>query len=364
MRKILYNLLVFLLCISCSEDNPTPSSFLDYNNSYNEYVRGDILDQLNKEIKQGNYGNIHSLLIIRNDKILFENYYSAYQRSDLHPIGASTQSVISTLIGIMLHENSSMSMRSKIINLLPGYSSHFENIPQKDQIEIGHLMSHTSGFWWDEWTKPFGNEANDAYVMTLSNDWVSHVLSAPMIREPGHEFNYNSGNGILMAPIIQQLTGKNLEQYAKDKLFDPLDITEWKWDRISEDYVNAAWGLHLKPMDLAKIGYLYLKEGVWNDHRIFGENWKKRSSRNRTYVTNYFNYGYFWWRFSYFADVVQMIDQNDVFFSWGNGGQYLFIIPHLELFVVTTAGNNKDNETLAIEMLRDYIFPSVVEQFP
>ncbi|MCK5278984.1 MAG: serine hydrolase [Cyclobacteriaceae bacterium] len=362
--KGIYISLVIWLFFSCGEENPTPNNFLDYQNPYFEYLNSSKLDLLNEEIKKGSFGDIHSLVIIRNDKIVFENYYSNYQRSDLHPIGTSTQSIVSALVGVMLKENDSISLSAKIIDLLPEYSQYFENIPQKDQIEIGHLLTNTSGLWWDEWTHAFGSEDNDAYVMTLSDDWVSNVLSTPMIREPGYEFNFNSGNGILMAPIIQELTGTEMEQYAKEKLFSPLEITEWKWEKIPGDYVNAAWGLHLRPLDLGKIGYLYLKDGLWNGQMIFEENWRRRSTRHRKNVSNYYNYGYFWWRFSDYADAIRFLQQNDVFFSWGGGGQYLFIIPHLDMVVVTTAGNYSNNETMAIEMLRDYILASVTDLYP
>ena len=226
------------------------------------------------------------------------------------------------------------------------------------------MLSNTSGLWWDEWAHPLGSEDNDAYVMTLSDDWISNVLSTPMIREPGYQFNFNSGNGILMAPIMQQLTGIELEQYATEKLFKPLNISNWKWERIPDDYVNASWGLHLRPVDLAKIGYLFLKEGVWNDQMIFAENWRSSSSRNRAIASYYYGYGYFWWRFSSFADVIRPIKENDVYFSWGEGGQFLFVIPHLDMIVVTTAGNYANDETMAFGMLKDYIFEAVVDRFP
>ena len=364
MKSRLYLSLFILLFLACEEENPTPTNFLDYENPYVEYFNGAKLDELNEQIKKGSYGDIHSLLILRNDKIVFENYYSNYQRSDLHPIGGSTQSIVSALVGVMMHEDDAISLRTKIIDFFPDYAQYFDNIPQKDQIEIRHLLSNTPGLWWDEWAHPFSSEDNDAYVMTLSDDWISNVLSTPMIREPGYQFNFNSGNGILMAPIMQQLTGIELEQYATEKLFKPLNISNWKWERIPDDYVNASWGLHLRPVDLAKIGYLFLKEGVWNDQMIFAENWRSSSSRNRAIASYYYGYGYFWWRFSSFADVIRPIKENDVYFSWGEGGQFLFVIPHLDMIVVTTAGNYANDETMAFGMLKDYIFEAVVDRFP
>lgn len=363
VRYFIYIFMVLVLFLSCDKEHPSPQAFLEYDQPYYESINANKLLELDEEIKKGTFGDIHSLLILRNDKIVFENYYSNYRKSDLHPIGSSTQSIISTLVGIVTTEDSLFNTRAKIVDFMPDYSQYFENIPQKDQIEIRHLLSNTSGLWWDEWSHPFGSEDNDAYVMTQSGDWITKVLSTPMIREPGFEFNYNSGNGILMAPILQNITGIETEQFATEKLFDPLSINEWKWERIPGDFVNASWGLHLKPIDMAKIGYLYLKNGMWNEQLIFNETWRRQTTRSRSSVSNYYNYGYFWWRFAEYADVVGNLKLNDVFFSWGDGGQFIFVIPHLDMVVVSTAGNYSNNDTMTIGMLRDFIFPSVINRY-
>ena len=94
----------------------------------------------------------------------------------------------------------SKEMQKKIIEFFPEYGIRFENIPQKDQIDVGHLLSNTSGFWWAEWSNPFGSSQNDAYAMGRSEEWSDKVVSTPMIREPGEVFNYNSGNSVLLAP--------------------------------------------------------------------------------------------------------------------------------------------------------------------
>ena len=122
MKSRLYLSLFILLFLACEEENPTPTNFLDYENPYVEYFNGAKLDELNEQIKKGSYGDIHSLLILRNDKIVFENYYSNYQRSDLHPIGGSTQSIVSALVGVMMHEDDAISLRTKIIDFFPDYA--------------------------------------------------------------------------------------------------------------------------------------------------------------------------------------------------------------------------------------------------
>ena len=150
-----------------------------------------------------------------------------------------------------------------------------------------------------------------------------------------------------------------LTDFANRKLFEPLGIEEFIWEEIPERYVNSSWGLHLKPLDFAKIGYLYLNNGEWNGQSIISERWKNRSTRSRYSVSNYFSYGYFWWRFQRYNEVVNNLVKNDLFFAWGDGGQFLFVIPHLNMVVVTTGGNYGNREALIFDMLRDYVFGSV-----
>ena len=243
------------------------------------------------------------------------------------------------------------------MDLFPEYSSYFDDIPQKDNIEILHLMSNTSGLWWDEWTAPFGSPDNDAYVMSVSDNWIEQVLNTPMIREPGFQFTYNSGNAILMAPIIEKLSAEKLEDYAARKLFHPLNITEWYWEKIPDGYPNTAWGLRLKSIDLAKIGSLYVSGGKWKGQEIFPESWIRQSTR--TAITPYYDFALQWWRFTPNADVLRTLQEKNMFFAWGKGGQFMFIAPDINLVVVTTAANYNTLETDMFAILRDYIFPSV-----
>ena len=363
MRVLGYILILILPLISCREENPVPTNFLDYDLPYYQNLDASILKELNEQIELGVFGDIHSLLILRNDKIVFENYYANFTREDLHPINGSTQSIISAIIGTEEYLNENFSLSSRIIDYFPEYNQFFDNIPQKDKIEIRHLLSHTSGFWWDEWMQPFGTDNNDAYVMSQSNDWIANVLSTPMIKEPGNNFNFNSGNAVLLAPILEKETGNELEELVKNRLFDPLEIYDWKWELTPNDYANTAWGLQMKPVDMAKIGYLFLNNGIWKDQVLFEESWINRSTRVRNWASSYLGHGYYWWRFSGYSNTVQYLTQNDIYFSWGSGGQFIFVIPHLDMVIVTTAGNYNNNDTIALDMLRDYIFKAVKDRY-
>jgi CubicO group peptidase (beta-lactamase class C family) len=361
MKKIV--LLVSVLCMlwSCGGENPAPDGPFPYAAPGTEGMNSNLLMRMDQDIKAGSFGEIHSMLILRNGKLVFENYYSGYQRNDLHALGASTQSIVSALVGVQTFRDDSFTLTEKVVDYFADYPEFFQDIPLKDQIELWHLLSHQSGLMWDEWGSPFGTDDNDAYQMSISADWIGKVLSSPMIKEPGKIFNFNSGHPVLMVPILESEAGMDLEQMADETLFSPLGIDQWQWERIPGDFVNGAWGLQLKPIDMMKIGYLYLNNGRWGDKVLFSESWGLQSTRTSSFVSFYFGYGYWWWRFTRNIDVVQSLSTNDVYFSWGEGGQYIFIIPSKNLVVVSTAGNYNQNETQAMEILRDYIFPSVAD---
>ena len=367
MKSYLHVILSFILIfgmVSCIQENPDPSNGdFEYSRPGAENMYEENLLQLDKDIKSSKFGDVHSLIILKEGKIIFEQYYNNHSRNELHALGAATMSVVSAIVGTIYMVKDSVNLHTKIIDLFPEYSQYFEDIPQKDKIEIAHLLSNTSGLWWDEWTAPFGSTDNDAYVMSISDNWIEQVLSTPMIREPGFEFNFNSGNAILMAPIIEKLTSENLEEYAAKQLFHPLNITEWYWEKIPGGYPNASWGLRLKAIDMAKIGNLFVSGGKWNGQQIFPESWINISTRRRATITGYYDFAYQWWRFSSNADVLRTLQEKNVFFAWGEGGQFIFVVPDIHMVVVTTAGNSNSLETDMYNMLRDYIFPAIRPNF-
>lgn len=351
---------VVLATLGCSEPNPEPEGFLPYSiPSYNG-MNEERLREFDHQIEKQVYGDVHSVIILRYGRIIYEKYYSTYDRYDRHPLGAATQSVTSTLFGLALKQNLITNLSGALIDYYPQYPEYFDDIPQKDKILVRHLLSHTSGLWWDEWTAPYESPENDANAMSRSDDWVKYTLARPMIQEPGATFNFNSGNLILLAPILNSATGLDVESYAGENLFRKIGIVDWEWEKIPGGEVNTAWGLHLRPMDFARIGYLYLNNGVWEKDSLFQENWSERVAFARTSVSGYYNYGLHWWSFSNRADAVASLSANDVFFAWGNSGQHLFIIPHLQLVVAISSGTLV-SEHSAVDMMRDYIFPAVID---
>src|SRR5262249_39760945 len=131
---------------------------------------------------------------------------------------------------------------------------------RKRRMKIRHLLSMTAGFDWRE-DLPYNDPNNTGSLLEASPDWVKFTIDRPMAVEPGTVFNYNSGATELLSYIFTAATGKDIEEYAAKYLFAPLGIDGYHWKRSPSGLADTEGGLYLRPRDLAKIWYLFLKNG-------------------------------------------------------------------------------------------------------
>jgi len=129
---------------------------------------------------------------------------------------------------------------------------------KKEAITVQNLLDMISGL---EWTEPLNGRPDSLFEWERSPDWVKFILDRPMSSAPGDAFNYNSGNTHLLSAIITKLTGMSVLEYAKAKLFGPLGINDVSWQHDPQSIPNGGYGLYLQPRDMAKVGYLYLRDG-------------------------------------------------------------------------------------------------------
>jgi len=197
------------------------------------------------------------------------------------------------------------------------------------------LLTMRSGIEWHEIDRPL-DETNTTLQLERSADWIRFTLSQPMDAEPGVKWAYNSGGSQLMAEVIRQSTGKHADEYAQQFLFAPLGITRWHWKRTPTGHPDTEGGLYLEATDLARIGQLYLDDGVWQGKRILPAGWAREATARLVQNINPANtntpgYGYQWWRY----------DRRgvDVWAGNGFGGQFLIIIPQARMVAVTNAWN-------------------------
>jgi CubicO group peptidase (beta-lactamase class C family) len=197
----------------------------------------------------------------------------------------------------------------------------------------------TSGFDWPESTVSYNNPSNIERQVDRAADPYRFVLARPLAVAPGTMWNYNSGGVELLGDILKKVSGWPLDQFAKQALFEPLGIKDWEWQRSENGTLGAAWGLWLRPRDLAKIGQLVLNRGKWDGQQIVSAAWIATMTAPHSppawlFAGGESGYGFLWWRGRV---TVAGRDANWVG-GLGWGGQRLYVVPKLDLVVAVTAG--------------------------
>jgi CubicO group peptidase (beta-lactamase class C family) len=292
---------------------------------------------------------INSCLIFHEDRLAFDYYKNKKAATKRQKINSCTKSILSALIGIALEQGAFPALDTPIEQFFPRHFARL-NDERKRQITIEHLLTMTVGFHWPE----FG-EWNSFAPMVYSQDWIRYVLERPLVAEPGSTMNYNSGCSHLLTAILQQTTGMSAAAFAGRYLFGPLDIRDTLWHADNKGIQKGADGLSLLPRDMAKIGLLYLNDGIFRGKQIVSADWIRRSTTGR-YLTyeRVGKYGYHWWS----SRIDPENEKSEVFFfALGYGGQYIIVVPALQLVVVFTS-ELYDDSLLPLGLARRYLFPS------
>jgi CubicO group peptidase (beta-lactamase class C family) len=212
--------------------------------------------------------------------------------------------------------------------------SKVKNIDErKRRITIKHLLTMSDGMDWNEGVS-YDSPANTTSAMEASFDWVQLAVDQPMAAEPGTRYNYNSGASQILAHIFRVATGVDIEEYAHRHLFTPLGIDRYYWKRTAKGIIDTEGGLYLRPRDLAKIWYLFLKNGQWDGRIVVDAAWVKASVTPAMSPNANAKYGYKWWLYPYGEGGSQL--------AWagsGFGGQRPLAFPDHDLIVVYTAWN-------------------------
>jgi CubicO group peptidase (beta-lactamase class C family) len=314
------------------------------------------------------YQNVHSILIVKDGKLVFEEYFGGYRWdynddqfkgeftdfgvNTTHNLASVTKSFTSALIGIAIDRGFIQGVDEKVFAFFPGYASLSDET--KDQITLEHLLTMTSGLAWNEMELPYSDTNNDLIQLFIVSDPIGYILAKPIVSEPGTEWYYNGGGTNILGEVIREATGLRIDDFADEHLFAPLGITEYEWDHINPDMIHASGNLQLRPRDMAKFGYLFLNGGVWQGERIVSQEWVEESTRER-FQTSWGNgYGYQWWLKTYRVDSPSV----DSFFASGWGGQEIIVFPSLELVVVFTGGNYVEQSPID-DIVTRHILPAV-----
>lgn len=312
-------------------------------------------------IDSGDYGDLHGLLIARDGVIVLEHYFRGYTDSTLHPVWSVTKSVTSALVGVALADGRLRSLDERVLQYYAQYPSIAHRSAWKEAITLEHLLTMTCGLEWDESSLPYSDPQNSVHALIESGDWLRYALDLPMADAPGTRFVYSSACSMLLSGIIEHATGRTVEDYAAEHLFDPLGIVSWYWEPTPRGHSATAWGLHLRPRDMLRFGLLFLRHGTLDGRRVLSAEWVSGSTARHADVPGSgYTYGYQWWRLppAFRGAGGELL--GEVFVAWGWGDQLVIVLPLYDLVVVTTGGNyDTAYENAPVSFLLSHIVPAI-----
>jgi CubicO group peptidase (beta-lactamase class C family) len=304
------------------------------------------LCELDAFIAQWPEANIHAVVVVRNGKLAMERYFKGaderfgdklgkvkFGPEVKHDVRSISKSATSLLVGIALAEGKFPALDSSVFDAFPEYADL--RTPEKARITFRDLLTMSAGLLWDE-NRPYSDPLNNEEGMINAADPFRYILSQPVAYPPGTVYAYSGGGTSLLGETLVKSTGQSLRDYARDKLFTPLDITDFEWlDAGRSRRLGAFGSLRLRPRDAAKLGRLLLTDGQWNGRQVLPAGWAVESIKPRINGEGLFFYGYQWWLGRSF--------RNGAEFTWaagvGLGGQRLYVVPALDLVVMVNAGH-------------------------
>ena len=320
-----------------------------------EGVKPDKIEELIQDILDEKFKKIHSVLLVKDEKLILEEYFHGYNREKPHEIRSATKSIGSVLTGIAIERGYIKSVDEKIYPHFQSYETRDQGDPRVRDVTLKTLLTMTSGYACDDHgSKKFQCERN----MYKADDWVEYALNLPMAYQPGKHWAYNSASLWLVGEIIANTSKMTIPEFADKYLFEPMGINDFQWGFSPKGKAWLAGNAKMKPRDMAKFGSMILNKGRWKNTQIVSKKWVAESTREyaRTHGGVY-GYGYLWWRGKTIINnqVIETIA------ALGNGGQQIHIFPKLDLIAVFTGGNyNSDLGAQPVQMLTKYILPAVL----
>jgi CubicO group peptidase (beta-lactamase class C family) len=275
-----------------------------------------------------------------------------------HNLFSISKSVTSLLIGIARGEGKVPDLDAPAIDHLPAKYADLRT-PDNARITIRDLLTMSAGLDWDE-TRPYSDPQNSEQQMERAPDPYRFVLQQRVSVTPGVIFNYSTGVTELLGLLLANSVGLSIDDYARDKLFGPLGITDFDWIKLpNTNQPFAGAGLRLRPRDMAKLGQLLLTDGQWNGKQVVPKGWAAESTKPRIKAFELF-YGYQWWLGRTFLK-----DRNLPWTAgFGYGGQRLFVQPDLDLVVAVTAGDYashfRQQGIIPLDIFAEHVLPAII----
>jgi CubicO group peptidase (beta-lactamase class C family)/uncharacterized Tic20 family protein len=312
-----------------------------------------IIDMVKATIK-GEFPDVHSILIYKNNKLVLEEYFYGYDKNTAHQLRSATKPFIGGILGIAVDKGFIKSEKDK---LLPYFNSKYPKIAnlddRKKEITIENFLRYRHGMDCENNNpESIGNEQ----ALMASKDWVKYTLDVPMVKESGKSSSYCTGCALTLGVLVEMATNKNIEDFAKENLFNPLGISNYDWTfEPNQASMTTFSQMYLTPRDLIKLAKLFKDGGKWKGKQLISESWM-----NKTFDMKDGEYGYLWYK-KYFDIEGKRYSS---YMASGNGGQKINIWPKLDMISVFTGGNYNSYQlygksTAPNEMIPNYILEAL-----
>ena len=358
MKKIILQIFILILLLSISANS---SNAIDKKPAYwptngwrtatpesqgmDSYLLIEMLDEILKKRLR-----VESVLIIRNGYMVLDAYSYPYTPKIPHHIDACTQSITSALVGIAIDNGYIKDVNQPLLGFFPGRV--VKNIDtHKKALELENLLTMTSGY---KCSDPFLYLQSGMMNMILdpklrmSTDWTQYILDLPTTEPPGTRYRYCNYDPFLLSVIIQKQTGMDSLAFAQRHLFDPLGISDVGWGSNPQGITLGYGELFMRPQDMAKIGFLFLNEGLWDGERIISSRWIDVSTKKHIDTDLLPGYGYHWW-----------IVSPGIYTSAGNKGQFIMVAPEKSLVAVFTGRLRPEEFFIPLDFMKSYIITAV-----
>ena len=350
---------IFLLTCSCSEKagnvdielitEPAPFPTVSWSTALPEQlgIDPDMLSKADKRIRLA-YPNIESLLLIKDGYLVYEKYYHDNYAAKANQVYSVTKSVTSALTGIAIREGLIQSIDDKISEYIPEYFIDIDDTRKKD-ITVENVLTMTGGL----------QSIDDNYASYFSSqDWLYAAILKPMTDEPGNRFEYNTGLTQLLSGVITKTSAMSLKEFAEEYLFSRIGMNVVYWESDAAGYNGGGSGLCLTAIDMAKFGYLYLNNGMWDGEQVIPSEWIEASVTKQLSANETQDYGYLFW-VENVTDTVYGRTYS-VYQAYGSGGQIIMIAPELDIVIVITCDRtiSPSVKPMTRAIITDYILPS------
>lgn len=282
---------------------------------------------------------IHTAVTVKDGVIIDEYYQEGYDEQSIFTVHSASKSFTGALIGIAIDEGFIGSADDLVSEYLPQVAQLTDG---KQNLTLRHLLTQTSGIEWYEWG---GGHSNWGEFRSAEN-WVDYILSQRQLYTPGTVFNYSTGNTHLLSAVLQAATGMTQEEYCRTRIFDPIGVSkDAHWFTDEQGIADGGNGLFISARDAARFGQLFLQDGVWQGQQLISADWVAQSTVEQSPGPgdNTGRYGFQWWIRRHTTGEYGSYSTSyptkayDTYFALGHAGQFIYVVPELELVTVFTS---------------------------